>query len=282
MKQISLAIAFYRRLDRPLRRGSACDAWDGVREEGAVGAVGGAAGERARGAGGFVADGGELFGAGADEGRAHGVRAAEDDDRVGVGDGKDTQFKVLVGRIRAFVQKLRPANKFEVRTPVAAAAVRGTVFDMDVSEDTSSRLSVLEGAVNYRDLAGLAKEIEVLKGQTVLIPRGQAPRPPEMMPKDLMQGAVGHRERVRREIFVEKRQDDRREGFQERRRTGRRRSSTSWGGRRWTPSGGACGSRSSSCARRRRATPTSSSTTARDGRISPVWTWWPTWPCRPG
>jgi hypothetical protein len=129
--------------------------------------------------------------------------------------GKDTQFKVLVGRIRAFVQKLRPANKFEVRTPVAAAAVRGTVFDMDVSEDTSSRLSVLEGAVNYRDLAGLAKEIEVLKGQTVLIPRGQAPRPPEMMPKDLMQGAVGPRERVRREIFVEKRQDDRREGFQE-------------------------------------------------------------------
>ncbi|MBK7207978.1 MAG: FecR domain-containing protein [Elusimicrobia bacterium] len=129
--------------------------------------------------------------------------------------GKDTQFKVLVGRIRAFVQKLRPANKFEVRTPVAVAAVRGTTFDMDVSEDTSSRLSVLEGAVNYRDLAGLAKEIEVLKGQTVLIPRGQAPRPPEMMPKDLMQGAVGHRERVRREIFVEKRQDDRREGFQE-------------------------------------------------------------------
>ncbi|MBK6879873.1 MAG: FecR domain-containing protein [Elusimicrobia bacterium] len=107
--------------------------------------------------------------------------------------GKDTQFKVLVGRIRAFVQKLRPANKFEVRTPVAVAAVRGTTFDMDVSEDTSSRLSVLEGAVNYRDLAGLAKEIEVLKGQTVLIPRGQAPRPPEMMPKDLMQGGGGAR-----------------------------------------------------------------------------------------
>ena len=85
-------------------------------------------------------------------------------------DGKDTQFKVLVGRIRAFVQKLRPANKFEVRTPVAAAAVRGTIFDMDVAEDTSSRLSGLEGAVNYRDLAGLAKEIEVLKGQTVLMP----------------------------------------------------------------------------------------------------------------
>jgi hypothetical protein len=215
MKTLGSALGgFALRLLRP-KRGGACDAWDGVREEGAVGAVGGAAGERARGAGGFVADGGELFGAGADEGRAHGVRAAEDDDRVGVGDGKDTQFKVLVGRIRAFVQKLRPANKFEVRTPVAAAAVRGTVFDMDVSEDTSSRLSVLEGAVNYRDLAGLAKEIEVLKGQTVLIPRGQAPRPPEMMPKDLMQGAVGHRERVRREIFVEKRQDDRREGFQE-------------------------------------------------------------------
>ncbi|MBK8650123.1 MAG: FecR domain-containing protein [Elusimicrobia bacterium] len=90
--------------------------------------------------------------------------------------GKDTQFKVLVGRIRAFVQKLRPANKFEVRTPVAVAAVRGTTFDMDVSEDTSSRLSVLEGAVNYRDLAGLAKEIEVLKGQTVLIPRGSRRR----------------------------------------------------------------------------------------------------------
>lgn len=130
-------------------------------------------------------------------------------------DGKDTQFKVLVGRIRAFVQKLRPANKFEVRTPVAAAAVRGTVFDMDVSEDTSSRLSVLKGAVNYRDLAGLAKEIEVLKGQTVLVPRGQAPRPPEPMPKDLMQGPMGGRERVRREIFVEKRIDDRRENFQE-------------------------------------------------------------------
>lgn len=105
-------------------------------------------------------------------------------------DPKDTRFSLIIGRVRAFVSKLKGANKFQMKTPVAVASVRGTIFEMEVGEDNASRLSVLEGIVGYRDLAGLGSEVSVLKGQSVLVETGAAPKPPEPLPSDMQQGVV--------------------------------------------------------------------------------------------
>ncbi len=102
----------------------------------------------------------------------------------------NTQFNLVVGRVRSFVNRLKPQNKFEIKTPVAVASIRGTVFEMDVNEQGASRLSVLEGVVGYRDLAGLGAEVQVLKGQSVLIEPGAAPRPAEPLPTELQEGLV--------------------------------------------------------------------------------------------
>jgi hypothetical protein len=57
-------------------------------------------------------------------------------------------FSLAVGRVKAFIKKLQPQSKFEIRTPLAAAAVRGTVFEMGYDEKESSGfLEVSRGVV---------------------------------------------------------------------------------------------------------------------------------------
>lgn len=85
--------------------------------------------------------------------------------RVDSTDNGDSRIFLEIGKLRAKVAKLRGANKFEVRTPLAAASVRGTVFDMSVGEDQSSTLSVLEGQVAYKELGGSGQENLVGAGQ---------------------------------------------------------------------------------------------------------------------
>jgi hypothetical protein len=110
--------------------------------------------------------------------------------KVDSGRSPDTRFDLLVGRVRSFVSKLKRQNKFEIKTPVAVASIRGTVFELSVDEQGASRLSVLEGIVSYRDLAGLGQEVQVLKGQSVVIEPGAAPRPAEPLPQELREGLV--------------------------------------------------------------------------------------------
>jgi hypothetical protein len=106
----------------------------------------------------------------------------------------ETKFELIIGRARAFVSKLKGRNKFEVKTPLAVASVRGTVFELEVGENQISRLSVLEGVVGYRDLAGLGSEVQVLKGQSVVIEQGSAPRPPEPLPAEIKEGLAPQKE----------------------------------------------------------------------------------------
>ncbi|HMU74535.1 MAG TPA: FecR family protein, partial [Elusimicrobiota bacterium] len=98
---------------------------------------------------------------------------------VSGGKGLQYQFRVISGRVRAFVRKLAAKSRFEIRTPLAVAAVRGTEFEMEVLDRGTSRLSVIEGVVSFKDLDGLFNEVSVVKGQCVTIEPNQAPKPPE-------------------------------------------------------------------------------------------------------
>ncbi|PKN00864.1 MAG: hypothetical protein CVU77_08200 [Elusimicrobia bacterium HGW-Elusimicrobia-1] len=67
---------------------------------------------------------------------------------------KESVFSLLVGRLRAKV-KLMQGSKFNVRTPVSVASVRGTDFAMD----SGGQLLVFEGAVDFGDLAMSAPSV---------------------------------------------------------------------------------------------------------------------------
>ncbi len=76
--------------------------------------------------------------------------------------GANRRFGLDAGRIKSFIKKLKPGNKFEMKTPLAAASVRGTVFEMGFDEgNRSGFLDVSEGAV------ALIKD-----NQEVLVPEG--------------------------------------------------------------------------------------------------------------
>lgn len=67
---------------------------------------------------------------------------------------KESIFSLLAGKLRAKV-KLMQGSKFNVRTPVSVASVRGTDFAMD----SGGQLLVFEGAVDFGDLAMSAPSV---------------------------------------------------------------------------------------------------------------------------
>jgi hypothetical protein len=96
--------------------------------------------------------------------------------KIGAGnEGSETFLELLKGTANAIVQKLKMGSSFEMKTPNAVAAVKGTEFE--VSEDGSAgTVSVREGIVAMSDARG---------GNTVQVPPmnraqagpGRVPRP---------------------------------------------------------------------------------------------------------
>ncbi len=75
-------------------------------------------------------------------------------------DAEVSQFKLDIGTIWIRVIKgLSQKSKFEIETPTATAAVRGTVFAVTVGDDGRTQVSVLEGAVDVGD-AGRVTTVE--------------------------------------------------------------------------------------------------------------------------
>ncbi|MCE5217409.1 FecR family protein [bacterium] len=70
-------------------------------------------------------------------------------------DSQDYLFKLDSGQVWVRVLKaLSQQSKFEIRTPTATAAVRGTVFSVAVTPDGATRVSVLKGSVALSDKQG--------------------------------------------------------------------------------------------------------------------------------
>jgi hypothetical protein len=88
------------------------------------------------------------------------------------------QFDLIEGRTETEVQKaVRPDDRYEIRTPVSVAAVRGTKFRATFGEGASaSGTSVLEGTVG---VAAGQKTVAVPQGQGVV---ASADGPGELLP----------------------------------------------------------------------------------------------------
>ncbi|MDI6739828.1 MAG: FecR family protein [Candidatus Edwardsbacteria bacterium] len=61
--------------------------------------------------------------------------------------GQTAQAKVWSGKVWASVNKMSKKTKFELESPTAVAAVRGTVFRMTVADDKTTKVAVYSGEV---------------------------------------------------------------------------------------------------------------------------------------
>lgn len=79
------------------------------------------------------------------------------------------------GSTRSSVQHLTgPNSRFEIQTPAASVAVRGTEFTVAVDEGGRTRVSVVEGSVDV--MAG-ASSLALEAGYGMMVERGQSPAP---------------------------------------------------------------------------------------------------------
>ena len=64
------------------------------------------------------------------------------------------------GKLKPKVKKLSKNSRFETRTPVAVAAVRGTIYEMYVGDDGEAIIRVLEGSIRLTNKFGYVVTIE--------------------------------------------------------------------------------------------------------------------------
>ena len=83
---------------------------------------------------------------------------------------KSYTYEQWVGFVRA--RALRYSRKFEVRTPSAVLAVRGTKFTVEVTDDNTTELRVIEGRVEYIN-PGTSGNIMVESGQVCRINKNE-------------------------------------------------------------------------------------------------------------
>ena len=97
----------------------------------------------------------------------------------GVEAAHSTQLKLDAGRVEAAVKPHRDVGRFEIITPVAVSAVRGTQFrDAYTAEDTHAATETLEGAVS---VGAAAVAVPVPAGYGTRVEQGRAPLPPVVL-----------------------------------------------------------------------------------------------------
>ncbi|HAX61866.1 MAG TPA: hypothetical protein DCX95_04845 [Elusimicrobia bacterium] len=116
-------------------------------------------------------------------------------------------LNVLIGKIRAKVNKLKARQKFEIKTPTTICAVRGTDFSVDVSADLITRLEVYEGVVSAKEeITG--GEVLVNPGEFTTVQKGEAPAEPKALEGEKVKSETEEKKEdfkseAQREIFME-------------------------------------------------------------------------------
>ena len=115
-------------------------------------------------------------------------------------EGKDSvSLGLYYGRVRSWVKKF--SKKFEVRTPSAVCAVRGTDFMVSADEGGNSRVEVFEGSVLAGDSKGNSSLVR--EGQFAEMPNGGSMGAPGHNPNDSnnMDSSVGDPRQQARSIL---------------------------------------------------------------------------------
>lgn len=98
----------------------------------------------------------------------------------------NTQLRLLKGRVKASVEKLRGLeSRFDIATPAAVAAVRGTEFRVGLAEESGKAVMVtelLEGGLDMTNDQGkqrleAGEALRAVEGETLQAPVKLLPRP---------------------------------------------------------------------------------------------------------
>jgi hypothetical protein len=77
-------------------------------------------------------------------------------------------IKLLKGRVRAIVAKINGGNNFKIKTPVGVASVRGTDFEVSITDDGGQmEVAVNEGQVGVGRLGSLGGEVVLNRGERI-------------------------------------------------------------------------------------------------------------------
>lgn len=115
------------------------------------------------------------------------------------------KINLLAGKIRNWVKKF--SRKFEVKTPTAVCAVRGTDFMVSADNDGNTRVEVYEGSVLAGDSKG--KEALLKSGEMIEVSRdglgerSRNPNPPQEMGASLSDRKAAARKELYSEISKE-------------------------------------------------------------------------------
>lgn len=127
--------------------------------------------------------------------------------RMSSEDKEGVSLGLYFGRVRSWVKKF--SRKFEVRTPSAVCAVRGTDFMVSADEGGNTRVEVYEGSVLTGDSQG--RTMLVRQGEFSEIPRGGNVAPPRERsgPPSNMDSSIGDATTLaRKEIYGEISKED--------------------------------------------------------------------------
>lgn len=92
-----------------------------------------------------------------------------------------TYFQQTIGKIKVHVEKIIGKEQvFEVKTPSAVLAVRGTDFTSDVAEDGTTEVEVEDGTVW---VTAMDVTVELWPGMKTTITPGQPPQAPVNVPE---------------------------------------------------------------------------------------------------
>ncbi|MBI5744495.1 MAG: FecR domain-containing protein [Elusimicrobia bacterium] len=114
---------------------------------------------------------------------------------------KKAGFKLAFGKLKASVAGYF-SSRFEVRTPAAVCAVRGTEFDLEVGKDGNTEMNVAEGLVEVNDSKG--KMAVVSSEERIKVGMDGMSKPESVPLKDNRAGLAARPMAVRQETARER------------------------------------------------------------------------------
>ncbi|MBI4976177.1 MAG: FecR domain-containing protein [Spirochaetes bacterium] len=108
---------------------------------------------------------------------------------------KNVSFGVIMGGMKAKVNKLSGSDEFKVQTPTSVAAVRGTEFEVALGSDGSTMVAVNKGKVNVGTDGGAA-DVNANESSSVLLGEEKSGVKKQEYRKDSVDAFVKEREQA--------------------------------------------------------------------------------------
>lgn len=94
-------------------------------------------------------------------------------------------LELAKGIIRGMISKLKPKSKFDVHTPTAIIGIRGTEYTLEVAEDGTTKLIVINGEVEVSDKQNIRTQIVKNNQKLFVSSEGIISKPISISPKKI-------------------------------------------------------------------------------------------------